>query len=234
MSIGPNTNAPADVLSADCILCAGEDPTENEPHLAKLFGPKRQVHAFRSYLFQKRDQLTTIFTGMGTACIEPLIWELRDCRINRILLAGTAGQLRPGTEFGKAYAVAAARSCGTGLDGIGLSGCFAPRWAVDAGVPSARAVSTDFYYGFSKTVLQADHPLHQSRLPELFASAEADLVDMEVAPYYALCERLLPASTRYLAIKSPANPAGIGQGHLANTPSAMQACLELCHRLLAV
>jgi hypothetical protein len=234
MSIGPNTNAPREVVSADCILCAGEDPAETEPHLAKLFGPARQAHAFRSYVFQKRDQLTTIFSGMGTACVEPLIWELRDRGINRILLAGTAGQLRPGTEFGKAYAITAAGSAGTGIDGIGLTICFWPRWRHGLDIPIATAISTDFYYGFSKTVLQPEHPLHKTRLPQLFQAAEADLVDMEVAPFYALCERLLPPNASYLAIKSPANPAGLGQGHLANTPRAMQACLESCRRLLAV
>lgn len=232
--IGPNTDAPRALLSDDYILLAGEEPCMADGYLTRIFGHSLAEHSFRGYSFQKRPRLTTLFSGMGTGCIEPLIWELAHAQpIRRIILVGTAGtmpacRLPPGTP----YAIAAARGVGTGLQAIGLAQSFVPRWHFPANIPTASTVSTEFYYGFSRTVLDPSHPMHRTDLPRLFAESREDLVDMEVASFYAFCQMLLPPDSHYLAIKSPANPAGVGAEHLENTPSALESSLELAAKLL--
>lgn len=233
--IGPNTNAPASVLQSDCILLVGEDPGMLARALDQRFGEVREAHAFRSYLFQRRRSVTTIFCGMGTACLEPLIWEMSLGRGGRrMLVVGTAGAMpKGGCRPGVAYAIRTARAAGSGMDAAGWDQAFAARWPVPGEVPTASAVSTDFYYGFSKMVLASRHPMNRTKLPMMFQAAEEDLVDMEVAAFYGLCEHLMPPEAQYLAIKSPANPAGQGASHLENTPTAVECGLDLAARLLA-
>jgi hypothetical protein len=134
---------------------------------------------------------------------------------------------------GRAYPIRTARSAGTGLQAIGLSGQHCPRWALAADVPSATIISTDFYYGFGQAILHRDHPLHDTQLADFFAESREDLVDMEVASFYALATRFMPPDVQFLAIKAAANPAGDGALHLANTPTSMDSCLQLAMRLLS-
>ncbi len=231
--IGSNTNAPAGLLSSDCLLLIGEDPATAEALLTPYFGVPSACHSFRGYVFQKRDRVTTIFSGMGTACVEPLLWEMRS-RVTRLVLLGTAGSMPRGkAPAGAAYIITTARAAGTGMDAIGLPGVHRPRWNVPTDLPAASIVSTDFYYGFTAGVGQSSHPLHRTSLPKMFAESTEDLVDMEVAAFYGLCVRIMPISTQYVAIKSPANPAGIGDEHLGNTPRALSLCIDIARRLLA-
>lgn len=233
--IGPNTNAPFDLLSSDLLLLIGEDSQTSSTLLDTHFGPPSLTHSFRGYLFQKRPRLTTLFSGMGTASVEPLLWELSLTRkISRMLLVGTAGAMPNGHATpGTAYVLTHARAAGSGLDAIGLRDAFAANWPTPANTSTATVVSTDFYYGFSKTVLASRHPLNATALPLLFQSATEDLVDMETAPFYALSHLLFPPGVQYLSIKSPANPAGISHPHLDATPAALEACLKLAATLLS-
>jgi hypothetical protein len=97
----------------------------------------------------------------------------------------------------------------------------------------ASAVSTDFYYGFSKSILAARHPMASTRLQAMYRdAAKEDLVDMEVAQFYALCSLILPPECLFVAVKSPTNPAGIGAQHLANAPEALAAAMALASKLL--
>ena len=91
-------------------------------------------------------------------------------------------------------------------------------------MPYASAVSTDFYYGFGDAILSADHPLAATALRRLYIESREQLVDMEVAPFYAMCALCMPTHVQYIAIKSPSNPAGNETGHLANTPAGLDAC----------
>ncbi len=234
-SIGPNTNAPAGIISDDCVLIAGEDPSMAEDAVAHCFGSCSWRYAFRSYVFERREGVTTIYCGMGTGCIEPLLWELAESRrVRRLILAGTAGTMhRCRVAPDGAYVIDAARAAAAGLHAIGLGRVHRPRWNPHAAFPTATAVSTDFYYGFGHRVLDASHPLHATDLPRLFSEADEDLVDMEVACFYALCRRFMPEEVQFVAIKAPANPAGQGESQLANTPAALERCLRIAVDLLS-
>ena len=58
LSLGPNTNAPADLLSPTCILVAGED----RGHLLPLLNtPQDRSHAFRGYEFWKQSEVAQFY-----------------------------------------------------------------------------------------------------------------------------------------------------------------------------
>ena len=234
-SIGANTNAPAEVVLPDCVLFAGEDASSTEQTMLRSFGPIQQQHSFRGYVLQRRREVTTIFSGMGTGCVEALIWELNTSgRARRLILAGTAGLMpRARVSVGQAYVVRSARPSGSGIETLGIGNDFTPRWPHLNEIATATIASTEFYYGFSEKASQAGHPYAPTRLAKLFADSDADMVDMESASFYALCRLIMPESAQFVAIKSPVNPAGEAQEqHLGNAPGALEQCAIAAARLL--
>ncbi len=145
--LGPNTNAPAELLSRRCIVVAGED----RRHVQALLGASAvSSHAFRGYEFWKQPELTLILSGIGTGCVEPLLWEIMRPRIvDETVLIGTAGKMpAAAVEVGQPYVIADAFLAGTALDGDGLHQPLRPRWQLPKDLSVASCVSTDLFYGF--------------------------------------------------------------------------------------
>jgi hypothetical protein len=233
-SLGPNTNAPPELLSPKVLLVCGEDRRELLP-----FVRSSRSHAFRCFEFWKEDGFTLVLSGMGTGCVEPLIWELTQPGIVReIVLAGTAGKM-PGSRvpIGEPHEVAEAFAVATALDGERITLPLKPRWDRPTGLPSTRSVSTDFFYGFSPRVQTGNYPLQGGSLAAGYAEHWArgtPLIDMEVAAFYCFCERFGDAGLQYLAVKAPSNELGADAEQIRETPQIMPRCMRAAMRVLEI
>jgi hypothetical protein len=233
-SLGPNTNAPPELLSPKVLLVCGEDRRELLP-----FVRSPTSHAFRCFEFWKEVGFTLVLSGMGTGCVEPLIWELtRPGIVREIVLAGTAGKM-PGTRvpIGQPHEVSEAFAVGTALDGERISLPVKPRWARPTGLSSARSVSTDFFYGFAPRIQAGDYPLQGGSLAAGYAEHWArgtPLIDMEVAAFYCFCERFGDAGLQYLAIKVPSNELGADAQQIEETPQFMPRCIRAALKALEI
>jgi hypothetical protein len=229
----PNAALVPDHVRSSVILCCGEDKEAFVTALAAagLSVPATPASEFRSYTVWPLPQVTVILASIGTGSLEPLLFELLSLGcVERIVLVGTAGSLGPRRlPLGAAYPIAEAWLSGTGLDREVLDQPLRPHWPLMPSGPVAALVSSDFYYGFSPSQRPGDY---RQRLPALsrdFArlSAITDLVDMEVAQFYALC-RLIPEQPglRYLAIKGASNSVENHAEQNAHAPSVLLHCLQ--------
>lgn len=170
-----------------------------------------QHHEYRCYRFWKYPSFTLIWTGIGTGCLEPLMFEILEPRIvRRIVLIGTAGAISNRTALGQGCVITEAFLGCTGIS-IRLGVKLVPRW--NAGLPdlpSATIVSTDYYYGFSRLRSPLVKALQDAdvKLKGVMGSAldAVDLVDMEVAQFYHFCRVLGGNPLEYVALKGAANP----------------------------
>ena len=228
----PNTNVPLEMLAAKTVLCCGEDFGELMRAMAAVTtrAPVRE-HAYRGYRFVQFEDFALAWCGIGTGCLEPLLCEvLRQGRITRMVLMGTAGCLDPtGAELGTPYLVGEAWLGGTAIRPRDPDAPRRPHWPHAPAVLAPRSiVSTDFYYGFSPVA----HPLrdallaHDAGLAEELAQhlPRCPLVDMESAQFYHLCRALEGDALEFVAVKAAANHVGAWQAQLENTPAALQAC----------
>ncbi len=232
-SLGPNTNAPASVLSPDCILICGEDRS----HIVPLLGDVTATHAFRSYEFWKQSHYTVILSGMGTGCVEPLIWELtRSPIVTRIVLIGTAGKMPGATiPIGDPRWISDAFLGGTALDGEGIPEPLHPRWNAPPNIALADSVSTDFFYGFGPRMTERGYPFNRGALQRKYDQHLArgtQLVDMEVAQFYAFCERFGNGRVQYVAIKGASNELGAETQQVAESAGIIARCLAVARQLL--
>ncbi len=234
-----NTNLTADLLSPDVILCCGEDEAALLHTIPPRFSsPAQRKLAFRFYRFWKFADHTLILSGIGTGCLEPLLYELFSFNIvRRIILIGTAGRINGATaaQIGKVYAIGEASLACTGLDAIAREGTFTPTLRAAPELPTVTIVSTDLYYGFSNTA-DPRYTAHFSPGASLWERTRGrDLVDMEVGQFYALCSYLDSTTNHveYLAIKGPANKMGSPQGQNQNT-SQVLAAVESAYAILGV
>ena len=235
MTLGPNTNAPLELLSTKVILVCGEDRGYLLPYVGAT-----PSHSFRCFEFWKMPTHTVILCGMGTGCVEPLIWEvIKPGIVGEIVLIGTAGKM-PGTsvQIGQPYAVAKAWLAGTALDGERVSQPVKPRWTEAIGVEWVDSVSTDFFYGFAPRVLEEDgYPFASGPLALRYAEHLAmgtELVDMEVAAFYCFCEKFGDPGLTYLAIKGPSNELGADGQQIAETGDVMERCMAIAKRVLKI
>jgi hypothetical protein len=235
-TLGPNTNAPQELLSKRCVLVVGEDRRDV---VALLGSPGETSHSFRNYEFWKQADFTLVLSGIGTGCVEPLMWELLRAKvIEEIILIGTAGKM-PGASIpiGQPCAISDAFLGGTGLDQEGVSEPLKPRWELPAGIPTASSVSTDFFYGFSPRVMAGEYPFGRGHLRERYREhvrRGTQFVEMEVAQFYAFCDRFGHAELRYLAIKGASNELGDDAQQIAESASVIARCMEVATRLLKI
>ncbi|HYE21911.1 MAG TPA: hypothetical protein VEA69_25955 [Tepidisphaeraceae bacterium] len=214
-TIGSVSGIRADLLRPDMILCVGEQPEELDRAIAGL-GAERGRQSFRCYRAIAYDRTCVIWSGIGTGCVEPLLYELlrkapAERRPRRIVLVGTAGALRHGVEFGRAYPIAQAIAANTALDDVDE---VTPRWDGFDPASGKSAVSTDFFYGFSPKPAAGHYtgptgdPAWAGRLATRFEALRAryDLVEMEVAQFYFLCRQFGDADLQYIAFKGASNP----------------------------
>jgi hypothetical protein len=237
-TLGPNTNAPPGILHNRCLLCVGEDREALLEALSRAGKPQaiRQCR-YRSYEFWRFTDFSTILSGIGTGCLEPLLFEiLRPAVIQKIVLIGTAGSMAGAdVEAGQAYLIDPAWPAGTGIDSEVQQLPLHPRWKLPRGLKRASGVSTDFYYGFSPAILSGNYPTKGHRLRGLFEEHQrrgTELVDMEVAQFYYFCMCFGRSTLEYAAVKAPANAVGSQGQQLSYTLRAIGSCLTTAFRLL--
>ena len=228
----PNARLLPSQIRADVILCCGEDKRAFVAALREQGLPVDPVAPdFRGYTIWTLPALTVVLAPIGTGALEPILCELLGAgRARRIVLVGTAGRLaaRP-LPLGVGYPISEARLSGTGLDREVAGQPLHPEWTAPLAGPTASIVSSDFYYGFSPPTRPGDY---RHRLPALrrdFArlSRSVDLVDMEVAQFYALC-RLIPDAPglRFLAIKGASNGVENHAEQNTHAPAVLLDCLR--------
>lgn len=230
--LGPNTAADPALLRPRVILCAGEDAAE----LARCFphafpAPPDTTFEYRCYRFWRFAGTTVVWTGIGTGCLEPLLWELLSPGVvEDILLVGTAGRL-PGSRvpLGQPCYVTEVYSGGTALDDELAGRPTRPRHPLPPDLPAATTVSTDFYYGFSPRALTGDYPAATAALRRAVEAHlhARDLVEMETAQFYYFCERFdRTESLRYLSIKGAANDVTNPAEQLDHSATALLNCIR--------
>jgi hypothetical protein len=239
MTLGPNTNALIEVLLPKCILCGGEDRDALWQALtdAGVRGIRRHS-SYRCYEFWLGHDLLIIWTGIGTGCLEPLLWEiLRPRVIEQLILVGTAGRMPDATtEVGQVYIVDQAWLAGTGLDRENITIPLRPRWPNLGGSPLASCVSTDFFYGFAPPNPERPYFLNTARLLADFdehVRRKTGLVDMETAQFYALCRAFAQDDCQFIAVKGASNTVGQLGEQVPSTPGVLTKSLELALRLFA-
>ena len=232
--LGPNTNLPAEFLKPTVLLCCGEDSAE---FLAAIQADaprpiERQSH-YRCYSFWQYPDFLAGWTGIGTGCVEPLLFELFQAQqVKRIALVGTAGKFAHSKlELGKTHLCDPAKCVYTGLDKIVGNTLLHPKLppGFASMAPRAGILSTDLFYGFSGDAMKATFPLYNEALAKAYhdESSQMDLVDMEVAQFYFLCDKYGGRGLdAYLAFKGAANEMGLGDQQLANSQSTINACVQ--------
>jgi hypothetical protein len=226
-----NTGVDNAILHRNILLCCGEDVSELLAAANKLgIGAVLGEHKYRCYHFWRFANFTLIWTGIGTGCLEPLLYEiLVDTPVQTICLIGTAGlcRTRPGLIKGEAYYIAEARTWAAGVRPIAFDGALRPNWEANQSlVPKATIVSTDYYYGFSRIENQQLVRLRKldGALSQDFQKilTEIDLVDMEVAQFYFICFAFGGVGLRWLAVKGPANDLDHFSEQIENSPLVLE------------
>jgi hypothetical protein len=228
----PNAQLLHEQIRPSVILCFGEDKGAFTAALCTLGFPSgATVSEFRGYTVWTLTDVTVILASIGTGVVEPLLYELLGTgRAQRIVLVGTAGRLGAGRlPLGTGFPITEAYLAGTGLDREVADQPLRPDWPDLAVGPVASIVSSDFYYGFSPPTRPGDY---RHRLPALRRDFErlsvfVDLVDMEVAQFYALC-RIIPEQPglHYLAIKGASNGVDNHGEQNTHAPAVLLDCLE--------
>jgi Phosphorylase superfamily len=171
----PNTRVDDSLLLEKVLLCCGEDPTELLLALPAIQRPIA-YHEYRCYKFWRFEPFTLVWSGIGTGCLEPLLYELLVAgpnssriqappRIHEIVLIGTAGGLlsEGRCEIGEAYLIDKAYLGGSALIIPEHDISFLPKTSARPLTPhlgsmdapfvkeirTSSVVSSDYYYGFS-------------------------------------------------------------------------------------
>ncbi len=231
----PNTQLPFNSLSADLILCCGEDLLELKRAVQTVFGRPRPLHSYRCYSFFKVDQTSFVWTGIGTGCIEPLLCEiLNEPALRRLILVGTAGSVSKHAKLGSATPIRAARIACAGISP--KRSVLKSNWPLANGTHTQTIVSTDYYYGFTLKKAWPTPKLWEAdtRLAKSVSKAleKSDLVDMETGQFYHLCRTLRP-DLQYLAIKGAANPLTDFSQQVLHSESVLHDALREAKSLLA-
>ena len=233
--LGPNTNLPNSYLESNVLLCCGEDSGEFLDAIQIKPNRKFERHsAYRCYQFWQFPGLLAGWTGIGTGCLEPLLYELlTPQKVKQIALVGTAGKFAHSkVELTKTQLCDPARCSFTGMDRIIGDRVMHPKLPANMAndrYPRAGILSTDLFYGFSPAVMKVDFPLYHPSLAKAYhdESSRMDLIDMEVGQFYFLCEKYGQNSLdAYFAFKAAANEMGAGDQQLANSRSVLNSSVE--------
>lgn len=244
-SIGPNTNLPRTRLKSNVLICAGESSVD----LLRIIASRTNQSPgnpweYRCYRFWDFDEFLLVWTGFGTGCLEPLLYELlkptseHETVIRQIILIGTAGRLandRQISRHPKAYCIDKAYFGPTGLQAFQPGDCVRPSHDGILSLPTAAIISTDAFYLFTDPKDVLDAVLRQ-KLQKYWT--ECALIDMEVAQFYYLCERFSrqfgPSSLSYVAIKSPSNDVGNAEQQIRDSQAALDLCIQSALELMNV
>lgn len=241
----PNTGVSDALLSEKVIICCGEDAAELLAALRSAYPcAETAYHEYRCYRFWKFEEFTLVWSGIGTGCIEPLLFELIDgFPLRQVVLIGTCGAIpgrgvRPGEVFlvDKAYLGGAAIRLPE--DAFPLSCRFGEERLAGLGLERKSAISTDFYYGFA-----VDPGARVKRLQgqdlnlkgDLAAFWDrADLVEMEIGQFYYLCGIFDSDQLEYVAIKGAANATDTVAQQTIYSGPVLQKGLRSALQLLGV
>lgn len=241
----PNTGVSDALLSEKVIICCGEDATELLWALRSACPrPETAYHEYRCYRFWKFEEFTLVWSGIGTGCIEPLLFELIDgFPLRQVVLIGTCGAIpgrgvRPGEVFlvDKAYLGGAAIRLPESA--FPLSCRFGEERLAGLGLERKTAISTDFYYGFAVDPgarvkrLQGGDLLLKSDLAAYWD--RADLVEMEIGQFYYLCGIFDSDQLEYVAIKGAANATDSVAQQTLYSGLVLQKALRSALQLLGV
>jgi hypothetical protein len=240
----PNTGVHDMFLSANVILCCGEDWAELLVALGQITGEQPLLqHEYRCYRVSKFENFSLIWSGMGTGCLEPLLYELRDVPfLTNIILVGTAGATSTETiKLGQICFCEEAFLGGAAVHLVNSVFPLTPRFKLDLitpCIPGARIVSTDYYYGFSRNPdpasvrLRSTDVLLESAVAQLFD--EVDLIDMETAQFYHFCSELFPPKVSFLALKGAANSLSQQTLQTTNSLAVLRGALEVSFVALGI
>jgi len=238
----PNCAVPEELLHENVLLCCGEDCGELLTAMERVTGaaPRKPDHDYRCYRFWQEERFTLAWSGIGTGCLEPLLFEiLHPGIIRRIILIGTAGSTgRLPFPRGEARLIREAWLGGSALTLGEEHSALAPRYPLPPShsLPCAAIVSTDFYYGF----YHGDDPLRRQlrdAVPSLRRDVariypRVDLVDMECAQFYWLCGLLGGDTTAFAAIKGAANAVDKPAEQGSFGPLVLENCFAAALELL--
>lgn len=244
LELRPNTGVPTQFLSPDLILCAGEDP-EELMHAAKTVLETDPIahHHYRCFHFWPfpNHSLTLALTGIGSGCLEPLIWEMVESNVvRRIVLIGTAGYLgRRKDRHGHVYLVDNAYTAGTGVHVQEITRPIKPCFEGlnELNVQRMSGVASDYYYGSArsndpriKRAQESDPALNAA----LSTVAQGDrLIDMETPQFYKLCEIYGDHRLQYAAIRGIANSVGVWSEQTKYAVSVLSESMRLAKLLLS-
>ncbi|MDB6039286.1 MAG: hypothetical protein JWM99_3127 [Verrucomicrobiales bacterium] len=227
-----NTGVDDAFLHKNVLLCCGEDAAELLDAVNRnAVGLVLAEHKYRCYHFWRFSNFTLIWTGIGTGCLEPLLYEiLMDSPVETICLIGTAGMCRSreGLIKGQAYCITEARTWAAGVRPVEFDTPLRPNWGAGQSlIPEATIVSTDYYYGFSRIenpqlckLRERDEALSRDFRTLL---KEIDLVDMEVAQFYFICSAFHKPGLNWLAVKGPANALDKFSEQIENSPAVLES-----------
>ncbi len=221
MSLGPVSMLPADMLRPDVLVCFGEDPVHWAQALEAEGAKPDRRHQFRSVHAWCNDEGLTLLAPWGSAACEAVLWELTSQPgIERIALWGTAGAL-PGCHLPTNHPYAIEQAIAVHVAGIPEGAASTPTLTA-RGLTTARAISTDRFYGCSPTGAEARYgdPSGWSMVRNRDA-----LIDMETAAFYTFMQRFSPRTGR-IAIRALANPVTDLAVMPEHAPDALRVALR--------
>jgi len=241
----PNTGVSDALLSEKVIICCGEDATELLWALRSVrTRAETAYHEYRCYRFWKFEEFTLVWSGIGTGCIEPLLFELIDgFPLRQVVLIGTCGAIPGrGVRTGEVFLVDKAYLGGAAIrlpeSSFPLSCRFAEAALAGLGLERKTAISTDFYYGFAVDPgarvkrLQGQDLSLKSDLAAYWD--RADLVEMEIGQFYYLCSVFDSDLLEYVAIKGAANATDSVSQQTVYSRRVLQKALASALQLLGV
>jgi hypothetical protein len=245
LKVRPNTGLPENLLQDNMIICTGEDPSELV-HAMRTVLPDEKPHAhqYRCYRAWKFRGFTVVISGIGTGCLEPLMFELLDHKIlgnkvaKRLVLIGTAGYLAD-SGSGKVYLVEGAYPIGCGVTLEEHSLPVRPHFKeIDKiQLPRAEEISTDYYYGCSlqntdeRTILAKKlNPALRQGIEKHWKSGR--LISMETAQFYHFASIYGLPGTQYIALRGVANLADQFQTQGDNSLQVLEEAFRQAVQLL--
>lgn len=167
----------------------------------------------------KNPGFTVVISGIGTGCLEPMMFELLDRKAlgnkaaKRLVMIGTAGYLAD-SGFGKVYLVEGAYPVGCGITLRDEDLLVRPRFdGLDRlDNPRAQEISTDYYYAATPTVTDPRKVRAKAKDPKLCEDLEKHwkagcLISMETAQFYHLARAYGDENTQWAAFRGVANRA---------------------------
>lgn len=220
LKIRPNCALPESFFQNDMVVCTGEDPHELVCAMNNsLPGIVPEYHEYRCYRAWKYPDFTVVISGIGTGCLEPLLYELLDFDAlgenvaKRLVMIGTAGYLSD-SGFGKVYLVDGAYTAGCGValedKDLPIRPSFAHLGQIQ--LPRAEEISTDYYYACTPQTANERKNKAKAMNPALTTAVEkywqsGRLISMESAQFYAFASAYGKPGTQYVALRGVANLA---------------------------